>query len=428
MRILKFYFFILAGFLLPSLLLAADNNKPLSFGDCLKIALQNSYDYKIQMENVKQAKMAKYAAIGSILPQVGLLNEHTYDYELGNGESLGNGKLEYGGWETFLTIQQPVFHGFSKINTVSALDREVLRQEMLLKSTWRQVAQNAAQAYYGYAEALALVNDMQDELNLFDDRVKELKGWMNLGKSRPSEVYAAESSTARIASQLEQAKSAADDSADNLAYAMGVEGPVLIEQQQEQEFHVMNVNVTAAAEARSDVKAIEADLDEQNIKILAGLGTFLPQVDLNVSKLIVGTPYLGTSAYTDHGWQAMLTAQWPIFEGGTRVFNSIAGFSQYESIRQQLLSLIASVRYEIKTRVRDYAAAERTLQSLKESYTKASQSLKAQRQDYKNGLETNVDVIQAMTDAETAKQSLDTAVIEEIKDKILLDVSMEVIK
>jgi outer membrane protein TolC len=86
------------------------------------------------------------------------------------------------------------------------------------------------------------------------------------------------------------------------------------------------------------------------------------------------------------------------------------------------------VRYEIKTRVRDYAASARILQSLKESYTKASQSLKAQEHDYANGLVTNIDVIQAMTDAETAKQSLDTAVIEEIKDMILLDISLEILK
>src|SRR5208283_522719 len=157
MRILKLVLLITAGFLLPALYaMAADNNKPLSFNDCLDIALQNSYDYKIQAENVKQANMAKLAAIGNMLPQVGLLHERAYDLELNNGESLGNGDLEYGGWETFLTVQQSIFHGFSKIDTVSALDREVLRQEMLLKSTWRQVAQNTAQAYYGYAEALAL--------------------------------------------------------------------------------------------------------------------------------------------------------------------------------------------------------------------------------------------------------------------------------
>lgn len=208
------------------------------------------------------------------------MHERAYDYELGNGESPGNGKLEYGGWETFLTIQQPVFHGFSKLNTVSALDREVLRQEMLLKSTWRQVAQSTAQAYYGYAQALTIVNDTQDELKLFNDRVGELTGWMNLGKSRRSEVYAAQSGAAKIASQLEQAKAAADDAADNLAYVMGVDGLVLIEQQQEQEFHAADVNVTSTAEARSDVKAIEVDLEEQNRKIEAGLGTFLPQVNL----------------------------------------------------------------------------------------------------------------------------------------------------
>jgi len=419
----KFLFLTAVFSLLVVYIFAADSAKPLSFRDCLDIALQNSYDYKIQAENVKQAKMSFYISIGDLLPQVGVTNEHAYDVE---NESFKD--TLSGGWESFLTIQQPVFHGFSKINTISADEREVLRQEMLLKSTWRQVAQNTAEAYYGYAQAVALVNDTQDELKLFNDLSAQLTEWMKIGKSRNSEVFAAESSAAKVASQLEQAKAASDDAADNLAYVMGIDEPVQIEQQQEQQFQASSVNVTASAEARSDVKAIEADLEEQNKKIQAGLGSFLPQVDLDVTKTIGGTPYLGTTAYTDQGWQAMLVAQWPIFQGGERVFGSIAALSQYEVIRQQLLSLIASVRYEIRSRVRDYAAADKIEQSLKESYRKALQSLYAQQKDYKNGLVTNVDVINAMTDASTAKQSLDTAVIEKIEDKILVDISTEVLK
>jgi outer membrane protein TolC len=395
--------------------------KPLSYEDCLKIAKQNSYDYKIQSEKVKQANLAKFKAIGQLLPTVTL--QHVRDYGVPSGGS-DVGEINSQGWESLLVAQQPVFHGLEKLTSISYYDRLEVREELNLSSTERQLSQDTAQAFFALASAQADMSNIQAALDLLNERVKELKGWMNLGKSRHSEVYAAESADAVTASQLVDAKAAAASAADRLALVMGVVD-VIIQQPAETDASGVTVDVAAAVNTRSEVKALQAAIEAQGRLIEMGAWTFLPQVDLNLSKVLGGTPYLGTAAYSDAGWEVSLTANWPVFEGGSRVFDSISALSQEESLKQQLKSVTASIKYEIKSSARDLAASENSVKALKDAYDKTSKSLKAQEHDYENGLVTNIDVLQAMSTAESVKQSLDREIMQKEMNKVLLGIAVE---
>jgi outer membrane protein TolC len=403
--------------------LSADDTalKPLTFQDCLKTAKQNSYDYKIQSEKAKQATLAKFKAIGGLLPEISL--EHTRDYGVPSA-GAGAGIIQYQGWESELVAVQPVFHGLEKLTSISYYDRLEAREELNLSSTERQLSQDTASAFFALASAQADMSNIQEALDLLNKRVKELRGWLNLGKSRPSEVYAAESADAVTASQLEDAKAAVASAVDRLALIMGVED-VIIQQPVETDASGLTVDVAAVVNNRSEVKALQAALEAQGRLIEMGAGAFLPQVDLSAAKLLGGTPYLGATAYKDTGWEFALTANWPVFEGGARVFDSIAALSAEESIRQQLKSEIAVIKYEIKSRVRDLAASENSVRVLKDAYDKSSKSLTAQEHDYEYGLVTNIDVLQAMSTAESVKQSLDREIMQKEMNKVLLGIAVE---
>jgi outer membrane protein len=311
-----------------------------------------------------------------------------------------------------------------KIFNISLADREAYKEEQNLRTVEMQLASDTAQAFYDLASAQADLANIQESLDLMQDRVKELKTWLNIGKSRPSEVYAAESSAALIAAQLEDAKAAVDSAADKLALVMGVDS-VMIQQPVETDAQAPTIDAAAAAGARSDVKAAMAELEAQGRRIQMGVGAFLPQVDLNLTKYIGGTPYMAGTAYKDNGWQMMLTANWTFFEGGSRVFDSISALSEEEALRQQMRSTLANVKYEIKSKLRDFIASGRKVTTMKDAFVKTEQSLKAQQKDYNYGLVTNVDVLQAMSERATVKQSLDETIIKKEMNKVLLDAALE---
>jgi outer membrane protein TolC len=397
--------------------------KPLNYEDCYKIAISNSDAVKIQDENLKQANMAKMSAIGGFLPSISV--EHLRDFGV---SSFGSGGYSDEGWESEIVATQPVFHGLEKINELSVYDREAYKQELNLISAKRTLAENTANAFYTLASVQADVINLQDALSFMQARVKELKQWQELGKSRVSEVYATESNAALIATQLEQSKAQVDDASDALARVLGVEYQVAVIQPSESADASADINVTFTAENRSDVLAQKAELEASDKRIASGLGVLLPQVDLSAAKVLGGTPFLGSTAYKDAGWQFMLTAQYPLFQGGQRVFDTIAAFSQREAAYRQYISTLLDVKYELRSRVRDFAAAGKIVAAMKDAYAKTTQSLNAQVADYKYGLVTNVDVLQAMSDSASVKQSLDRTIISRELDKKLLEISVEVIK
>ena len=423
-RVLRMYFVFII-ILSAAFLVFADDQavRPLNYEDCYKIALLNSDAVKIESEKLTQANMAKMSAVGAFLPTITV--EHLRDFGI---SSFGSGGYADEGWESEIVATQPVFHGFDKINELSVFDREAYKEELNLISTKRVLAESTAAAFYALASAQSDVINLQDALSFMQARVKELKQWQELGKSRVSEVYATESNAALIATQLEQSKAQVDDASDALARVLGVEYQVAVIQPTESADFAADINVTYTAENRSDVLAQKAEVEASDKRIASGLGVLLPQVDLSAAKVLGGTPYLGATAYKDAGWQFMLTAQYPLFQGGQRVFDTIAAFSQREAAYRQYVSTLLDVKYELRSRVRDFAAAGKIVAAMKDAYAKATHSLSAQVADYKYGLVTNVDVLQAMSDSTSVKQSLDRTIMTRELDKKLLEISSEVVK
>jgi outer membrane protein len=419
------YFLLVLLFLTSGIMADGGAAQPLTFNECYKIAVENSDAVKIQSEKLKQANAEKFKAAGNMLPSISLT--HTRDYGIGSGPG-NTGDFGTEGWESQLIAKQPVFYGFEKINALSVYDREAYKEELNLISVKRGLEQNTASAFYALASAQADMINLQDSQSLMLERVKQLRQWQELGKSRPSEVYATESTSAQLTSQIEQAKAQVEGAADALSRVLGVDYQVSVVQPAESPDDTVNINITYTAENRSDVLAQKAEVEASDKRIGEGLGTGLPQVDLSVSKLLGGTPYLGTTSYKDTGWQFILFAQLPLFEGGSRVFDSVSAFSQREAAYRQYISTLKDVKYELKSRLRDYSTSAKIVAAMKDAYAKTSQSLKAQQADYNYGLVTNVDVLKAMSDSTTVKQSMDRAIVQRELDKKLLEISAEGVK
>jgi outer membrane protein len=410
MRIKRVLTAILAVFVLAAAgrIFAGDTaGKPLTYEECAALALQNSNDHKAQSEKLYQANLARLKAIGDILPEISLVHRRYYGSEI---KSLLNDN-----WDSSVSAVQPVFHGFDKIMTISEMDREAVKEEYNLKALERKIKEDTAAAFYSLASAQSDLINTQEAFDLMTEREKELRQREALGKSRLSELYSVQSSAAQLAAQLELAKSNVDAAADNLALLTGAENSAII-QPAETDDKEQDLKAADAALSLPEVKALEAGIEAEGRRVMEQQGTFLPQVDLLVSRPV------GSSPYADGGWSFMLAANWLVFEGGARLFDTMSEYSKEEGLKQQRLALLKEMLNDVKARIRNYNASVKRVKSLKEAYEKSNKSFKLIQKDYRYGMATNIEVIQSMTDMTNVKKALDNEIITKEKNKILIEI------
>lgn len=402
----KIFFLIVLSVISSFVLAEGVTNTALTYTDCYNLALANSYTVKIQAEKLKQANLDRLKAVGGLLPDVTLNHNRYYDY----GTAFNDN-----GWDSSISATQPIFLGFSKFFNISQMDRLAVAEEYNLAQAKKVLAEQTAAAYFNLAAAEADFLNTQEAVNIMNGRAKELKQREALGKSRLSELYAVEARAAVLMAQLEQVKNDVLAAADALSLVLNAEN-VSIVQPVENESPGSDVEMSKASLNQPAVKSIEAAIEAQSSRINAQHSLFLPQVNLTVSKQI------GSSPYASGNYGFVLMAKWPLFDGGARVLDTISEYSAEEALKQQRLALLKSTLYDIKARIRNYNASVDRVLALKEAYDKSSKSYKLQEKDYRYGMATNIEVLQAMADLTDIKKSLDREIIVKEKNRVLVEV------
>lgn len=409
LRLFFVFMLLAAGFAIK----AEDTvTKVLTYDECVKKSLENSFDYKIQFEKLKQANLERLKAIGGLLPVISLEHNRYYNY----GSSFDDK-----GWDSSITAIQPVFHGFSKFFSISEKDRLAAAEAYNLSQTKKNIAEQTAAAFYNLALAQANLLNTQEAVNIITGRTKELQDREALGKSRLSEVYTVQSRQAVLSAQLDQARSDTEAAADALALVMNTDS-VMIAQPADSDTTAPEIDSTIAARNQPAIKSIEAELEAQSSRINAQESIFLPQIDLTLTKQI------GSKPYTGGNFAFVLAANWPIFDGGARVFDTVSEYSAEEGLKQARLSLLKTTLYDIKSRLRDYNASVSSVKFYKDAYDKSLKSYKMMEKDYRYGMSTNIDVLQALSDLTDVKHSLDTAVIMKEKNRVMLGIITDITK
>ncbi len=405
---------VILGFLFLTAGLMAEEAalKAISYEDCVKTALANSFDYKIQSEKLNQANLDRLKAVGGILPEITLNHNRFYDY----GSSLSDN-----GWDTSISATQPVFYGFSKLFTISQMDRTAVKEEWNLAALKKTIAQDTADAFFGLASAQADLLNTREAFDVMTERVKELKQREALGKTRLSELYSTQASAAVLAAQLKQAEAAVEAASDNLASVINADNTVII-QPVDTGAAAPDMDRDKAVNGQPEIKAAIAAIEAESSRINALHSAFLPQVDLSVSRQL---GHSGISAPSPANYSLTLMANWPLFEGGARVFEAMKGYSAEESLKQQKLQMLKTVLYDLKAKARNYEASAARVVALKEAYDKSQASYKLQEKDFRYGMATNIEVMQAMADLTNIKTSYDREIITKEKNRALLGIMAE---
>ena len=408
-------FFLLVSFALS---LSAGETPPLDLKHCYDLAVQQSEPLKRQREDIARSQSQARAALGGAFPHV--FWKWSDLRQDGSGLDSGNagGLLEKNQVESKFSLQQPLFTGLKEFSAYAGFKKQEARDEWRLRQAELQLYDEVSRAYYDVVALESALANNATSVALSQDRLAELKSFFRLGKSREGEIFSAESQLAALKAIQVRLKGQIRVARETLSFLTGREmGAAVLAQDAIASPEPVTLYLNRSA-GRPDLEAQRQEIMAQTLRVRYEKGSYWPMANLS------GNYYSQRPAFYDPvHWDVMLNLDVPLFQGGTvqaRVKDARSGLQQaqldLEYLERQVQSGVRKA-YEAWTASLDEST------SLGEAYQAAKKSYDAQRREYRLGLVTNLDVLNAMNLMQTAKRAWDDAGVESQRRYVALVVA-----
>jgi outer membrane protein len=270
---------------------------------------------------------------------------------------------------------------------------------------YQTIYQDVAQAFYNvlqYEGDIAIQNDL---VNALAARVTDLRSRVLLGRSRPSELLQAQTDLANARVTTQADLGSANASAETLAFYTGIPAARLKLKDTQKfpsaaqlEYYLQHSG--ARPDVLSDVELLRQS--ERNLSVAQG--QLFPTVSAQGN-------YLASQDPVSNNIDATMTLQisMPIFDGGL----ILAQIHQNrEMVRESALNveqLKRTADQDTRTAYDNFNASVAQVVVLREAAIYAAKNLEAQVEDYRRGVVSNLDVLTALQDYQTARQGLHNA-------------------
>lgn len=394
---------------------AGESPAPLRLEECLALAARQSESLRAQVARQEEAGQRLTQARGGLLPALDFRASKLF-------QDTDGGRLAGEGLNTRVEAVQPLFYGFRKRNAVAYAEEVQSREDLQYRSLSRQVYGDVAQTFYAVAATEADMRNVRDTMKLMQDRIKELNERVRLGKSRDSEVLIVESEVAALRAQEQQSDGARRRQLETLALYTGRPAAALAVNDDRSPVTAAEPldAVLAAGMQRSDIRVAQRDVALQEYQVRITRGALWPTVDLD------GSWYLARSgSLSGADWDMYLLLDMPLYRGGTLRARLKEETFRLDEVRQGAALLGRQVETGLRQLHHTLVSSLAQAVAYREAYEKAERSYRLQQKEYRLGLVTNLEVLQAMTALLNAKSSFDRALIQVKLDQTMLDIATE---
>jgi outer membrane protein len=392
---------------------------------CYAWALTRNEDLKIRREDIQQSQSRARAALGGALPTIDWQFTDTWQDPSGvntlNQQGFG-GFVEKDQVDSKFSLRQPLFSGLRESSAYQGFKRETRRNAFLLDRASIDLYARTSDAFYDVVDNESNRTNTMASFNLAEDQVKVLKNYLRLGKSRESEVYTAEAHAAALRAEVDQIDAQIHTAREELSYLTGHDlsaNPLVDEIPDTPTYGSLDAALTKAGN-RSDLRAQKEDVEAKKLQVRYEKGFYWPTSD------VTGNYYTRRAVYLSPiDWDVIFSLRVPLFQGGSISAQVRQAESAYEQSLLTLQQMERSIYYSIRKTYGELTATLREVKSLDEAARAAHQSYDALRKEYKLGLVTNLDVLQALDLLQSQRRARDTARLKAKKLFIQLNVALE---
>jgi len=407
----------------------ANNARALDLQTCFQLTALRDDSLKISKEDVEIARAQMSQSIAALWPSFTVNNQQQFIHY--NSPNTGQSFSSIGGVTTITEGQRnyqsqsnvnmtyTLFNGGQNWNNVGASARAIAAKKQTLARDYQTIYQDVAQAFYN---VLQFEGDMAVEADLIDAlraRVDDLKNRVNLGRSRPSELLQAQTDLANAKVTYESQRGSMNTAMETIAFYTGVPSAKLVLKDTQPFPTVQQLDAYLAhSPSRPDVLAQVETMKQSERQLASAIGQYFPTITAQGNFLASQDPVSNNIDAT-----MTIEASMPIFDGGL-----IAGqvHQNHELVRQNRLNIEQLQRtadQDTRTAYANFDAAVAQIIVLREAATLAAKDFEAQVDDYRRGVVSNLDVLTALQDYQTARIQLHNANMTARLDLINLNVA-----
>ncbi|MEZ0296146.1 MAG: TolC family protein [Candidatus Methylacidiphilales bacterium] len=388
----------------------------LDLQQCFRLAAIRSDTLKISYEDIVAAQARTSQAIAALYPTIRFNSNHTFVDTSGqnNGSvvtfdpasvggpsaptsfdtssfGLGNtGQNDYV-MSTTLSMSLPIFNGLRNINEIGAAKAGTEANRQSLRRSYQTLYGDVANAFYQVLTSEGDLIVLKDQVASLEARVRELQDRVQLGRSRPSELLQSRADLASTKVNIEQVKGTLAAARELMAFYIGIPANsfALRETQRFPGSRTLESYLRTTGQRPDILQRVAAERQARH-NLSAAKGSLWPTINVTSDITLVAEPE------TNQDWTVGLTISLPIFDGGL-ITSQIR--ERKALLRQSALNveqLMRQADQDIRAAFVNFSASAAQVLQLREYVELSGLSFDAQAGDYKLGIVSNLDVLNAL--------------------------------
>ena len=404
----------------------------MSIEDCLKLTLVNNKRLQRVVEEKEVARGKELGSYSAILPSVSLTGEYLRKDEvasisLPSGPAITMGDLD--NYSAGLNVTQPIFAGGAIVANINAGRLFSLLADELVRAMVQEVIYSASHSYYDVLLNQHLLQISADAVRSADAHLNDVRQKRRGGVASDFDVLRAEVELSNFKAELIQNKNAIDISKANLLKVMGVSQDSEVALSDELDYSAFKMSMEQAVETayrnRPDLFSRQFDIKLQKELLNIARSRYWPTVS-GFYNNIWSKPDPHNSVVIDWGraWQAGFMVSLPVFDGLAREGEVIERKARLKQAQIDLIDAEETALFELTKAQLSIENAEEFVESQRLNLTRAKEGLRLAEIGYKEGTNTQVEMIDAQAALTQARAFYYQAVYSHLIAKLDLQKAM----
>ena len=304
-----------------------------------------------------------------------------------------------------ITATQPLFRGFREFAAVRQSQALVDAQGADYQNARVQLFKDVVLNFYDVLTLEQELKNLDEQFEQYRQREKELADRVRIGRSRIGETLTVQSTVSTLRAQVEQRKAELSAAREVFAFLSGLPAstPLYDTETIPADAGALDAYLARLA-LRPDVKAARQRLSAAQENISVARGAHLPSLDLNANRYLERT-----GALENVEWDVQLALTVPLYAGGSVQSRVREAQSQSTQAELGVSQAQRQAEQEIRSLHQSVVLAHSQLAALEMATDAARKNYEAQQRDYRLGLVTNLDVLQALSSFQENQRALDRA-------------------
>ncbi|MGE5297405.1 MAG: TolC family protein [Solirubrobacterales bacterium] len=406
----------------------------LSREDSIKLTLGHNKMLERTLQEREFARGQRMVARSGYLPNVSLSAQYARDETVPSfnipGPNNTSEHIQIGtvnNYSGVLTVTQPIYTGGVTQAQVQIANLTTQLADETVRATTQDVVYTAETAYCNLLLAQHLVDISTDAVRASTVHLDNVQKRRTAGVASDFDVLRAQVELSNFEADLLKSKNAIIISRANLIKVMGISQDSDFTLSDEFVYEPMKISIEQAVQAaftnRPDLYSREYQIRQQREQLRIARSRYLP----NISGFFTNTwsnpsPTNFGSSTNDWGdiWQAGFQGAWPIFDGFQREGAIVEQKARLKQAQIDLVDTEETALYELTQALLSMENAEEFVQSQRMYLKRATEGLRLAEVGYEQGINTQVEVIDAQSALTTARVNYYQSIYSHVAAKLAL--------